>query len=166
MFLDTLTKEELVKVEHLGRLKIFQPGATIIEEGTAGDSFGLILAGHVEVRKRKGDQTEVVLTRLGPCDMIGEIGYLGVPYRSASCIAVDRCEILDFDRKTLDNLMLARPMIGYKIFKGMAEDLARRLDAFDNQILDSIGWSMGKTKKLKRNAFGQWISPTDEKEPV
>ena len=145
MFLDKLTQKELNKVEGVGEHRKYQAGEMIIKEGDSGSSFSLILSGRVEVRKRLGVGQYKALVELGPCDLIGELGFLGAESRTASVVAVTDCELLEFRRDRFEQVVEDYPTVGAKVYRGMAEVLAQRLASNDETLMDTIFWALGRS---------------------
>ncbi|OGV60749.1 MAG: hypothetical protein A2283_14590 [Lentisphaerae bacterium RIFOXYA12_FULL_48_11] len=151
MFLDALTQKEMNKVESSGIHKIFKAGESIIEEGDNGTSFSLILMGRVEVRKRLAVGQHKSLIELGPCDLVGELGFLGAESRTASVVAVTDSELLEFSREAFQKVVDAYPMIGAKVYRGIAEVLAKRLTSNDETLMDTIFWALGRSANKMPN---------------
>ena len=144
MFLDKLNQKELHKVEAVGSALWYPAGAAILEEGDSGTCFGVILVGRVEVRKRLAVGQYKVMLELGPCDLVGELGYLGAATRSASVVALTECQVLEFNRTRFESFIEANPAIGVKIYHGMAAVLAERLALSDETLLDTIFWALNR----------------------
>ncbi len=117
MFLHCLSPEEIALIEGIGEVKKYPQGYYLIEEGGEGSSFILILGGQVEVRKglRGGKYKRLVV--LGQCDLIGEIGFLGVPNRTASVVALEDVEVMEFEREAFNRLIEEHPNIGLKALR-------------------------------------------------
>ena len=146
MILDGLTPAEMEAVEKIGQVRAFKQGELIIEEGKAGATFYLLLSGRVEIRKRLSGGHYKKLVELGPCGVFGEVAFLGVESRSASVIALQDCEALEFDRSETERFMNNNPAIGLKLYRGMARELAGRLAKSDDDMKDAIVWAMGDVK--------------------
>ena len=144
MFLDDLDQNELEQVENIGVLRKSKKGSAVIQEGSPGTSFALIISGRAQVRKdmRVGQHKSIV--ELGPGDLIGEVGFLGVETRSASVVAVSDCDILEFSRESLEALIASQPMIGLKLYRGMARELAGRLVSSNQDLLAATEWALGQ----------------------
>jgi CRP-like cAMP-binding protein len=147
MFLHCLSPEEISLVESIGTVKQYPEGFHLIEEGTTGSSFILILSGTVEVRKGMRGGKYKRLVELGACDLIGEIGFLGVQNRTASVVAVDDVEVMEFERDAFTRLIEMHPTIGMKTYRGIAEELARRLSQSDEDLMDAITWALSQNQK-------------------
>jgi CRP-like cAMP-binding protein len=143
MMFSDLTGKELATVEHAGVVRSFTVNTPIIREGESGDSFYLLVSGRVEVRKELKKGRFKKLVDLGPAEMFGEVGFLGVEKRTASVVVVEDCHVLEFKREAMAKLIKIHPEIGVKIYAGMAKELAERLAKSDDALRDAIVWSLG-----------------------
>lgn len=146
MLFDDLTETELREVEKIGVLKKYGDGDAIIQEGTTGTSFSLIIAGQAEVRKEIKGGRYKTLVKLGPCDLIGEIGFFGINARTASVVAVSDCEVLEFEGARFEKFLFSHSAIGMKVYRGMARELAQRMVKSGEHLLDTIVWALGQSK--------------------
>jgi CRP-like cAMP-binding protein len=88
----------------------------IFSEFEPGDSFYLIQEGRVELVKVIGD-VEKTLDILQPSEMFGEMAILEDSPRSATAIALDNVQVLEFNRQNFDILMAGNPQIALKLLK-------------------------------------------------
>lgn len=134
-------------------VKTFEPGATIIAEGTPADAFYIIASGSVEVFKRM-DDGEVRVARLERGQYFGEIGLLQNTTRTATVRAasdgpvtvmvltqeafLDVVETLDLDSDEIGRLMRKRISTNQLIEavrRLSAEELAGLLPEFEVQTI-------------------------------
>lgn len=146
MILRDLNSDEMAAVEKTGVSKVYAKGAAIIREDDEGSSFFLILEGRVEVRKSIGGDKYKRLVELGPLDIFGEVCFLGVACRSASVLAVESTQVIEFAKDKLEALIVSRPEIGLKLYREIAHELAQRLSAVDGDLKDAIVWALGDSK--------------------
>jgi CRP-like cAMP-binding protein len=147
MIFDDLTPMEMEAVEAAGVLRSFVKGERLVAEKQPGDSFFLLLAGTVEVRKLMDIGQYRKLAELGPCDVFGEICFLGLPSRSASVVATTDGAALEFTRETFAKLVAQHPQIGLKTYRGLARELAQRLARLDDDLRDALMWAISETQK-------------------
>ena len=147
MIFDELTQAELEIVDLAGVPRHYAKGARIVEEEQAGDAFFMIIAGRVEVRKNIVGGQYRRLAELGPCDIFGEICFLGVPNRSASVVALTDGTALEFSRATFAHLVEQHPLIGLKTYRGFARELAQRMAKLDDDLRDALLWALNETRK-------------------
>jgi CRP/FNR family cyclic AMP-dependent transcriptional regulator len=71
--LELLTDDVLREIASLGQLRKFQKNVAIIQEGDAGDSLYIIVAGKVKVYASDDNGREVVIDIFGPGEYVGEM---------------------------------------------------------------------------------------------
>lgn len=112
----TLSGYEKMIVADALRVEYFDPGSTVIEEGTAGDDFYIVEDGEVKCTK---DGVEVS-SRLGSGDFFGELALVTHDRRMASVMAMRKTKCLVLDRKTFKRLL-----------GPMQEHLRKRADLYE-----------------------------------
>jgi CRP-like cAMP-binding protein len=100
----------------------FEPGEMIFAEFEPGDAFYLIQEGRVKLVKVIGD-VEKTLDILQPTEMFGEMAILENSPRSATAIALDKVQVLEFNRQNFDILLSGNPQIALKLLKTFARRL-------------------------------------------
>jgi CRP-like cAMP-binding protein len=96
--------------------KTYRAGEMIFSEFEPGDTFYLIQSGRVELLKLIGD-VEKTLDILGPSEMFGEMAILENSPRSATAIAVDDVEALEFNSQNFEILFLGNPQVALRLLK-------------------------------------------------
>ncbi|NQT94607.1 MAG: cyclic nucleotide-binding domain-containing protein [Lentisphaerae bacterium] len=150
MFLDGIDTDELAKLEALGTFRSYLKGSFIVEDGATGTSFNLVLSGRAEVRKDLNDNQSTAVAELKAFDLIGELGFFGVERRSASVIATENCDVLEFGRDAFTEFSATNPKIGMKIYRNMARILANRLADTDTKLRDAVIWALSCTTVEQR----------------
>ncbi|PZG13140.1 Crp/Fnr family transcriptional regulator [Nonomuraea aridisoli] len=88
-FLSLLTAEEVEAVRAAGRLRKWDRGATVINEGDTSDWVLVLLEGRVKVSSHTDSGTEVVLAVRGPGGILGELSAIDGSPRSATVTALE-----------------------------------------------------------------------------
>ena len=102
----------------------YEEGEVIFDEGDAGDSLFMILAGQVEVLKRFGDERRVV-GLLGAGEYFGEMALLGRDPRNATARALTTLDVLVLPASDFAALAGSLP----EFRRGFEEIARRRADA-------------------------------------
>ncbi|HET6452419.1 MAG TPA: cyclic nucleotide-binding domain-containing protein [Spirochaetia bacterium] len=102
--------------------RTYEPGTAICREGEEGEEMYIIQSGKVRVSKQFAGRTHVVSV-LEKGDFFGEMAIVNRIQRTATVTAIDRVELLVFDREGLQN-MIAR---NTKIALNIIDKLCRRL---------------------------------------
>jgi hypothetical protein len=124
--------DEMVAVIQGLRLLTFDRGGVILREGSAGGSLYTLTSGRVRAFKKDpatGRQNQ--LGDLAEGAFFGEMSILTGQPRMASIVALTRCELLELDRPTLDEITKTHPHV-WNVLREFAEQReasARRLDA-------------------------------------
>lgn len=96
--------------------KTFEPGSVIISEYEPGNCFYLIQSGRVQLVKCvKG--TKKNLDILMPGEFFGEMAILENSPRSATCVAIDTVELLEFTKENFEILITGNPQIAMILIK-------------------------------------------------
>lgn len=96
--------------------KTFEPGSVIIAEYEPGDCFYLIQSGQVQLVKCvKGSKKNLDI--LMPGEFFGEMAILENTPRSATCVAIDQVEVLEFNKENFEILITGNPQIALILLK-------------------------------------------------
>ncbi|MBI4684953.1 MAG: cyclic nucleotide-binding domain-containing protein [Nitrospirae bacterium] len=107
-FLESLPEDEARDLISTLKPQSFSSGQTIIEEGDSGDSIFVIKSGHVLVVAHILGK-EIELATLSEGDVFGEVAFLTGRPRTASVIAADNLEIIEFNRIILEEIFAKYP---------------------------------------------------------
>ncbi len=123
--------DEMVAVIQGLRLLAFDRGGVILREGSPGGSLYTLTSGRVRAFKKDpatGRQNQ--LGDLAEGAFFGEMSILTGQPRMASIVALTRCELLELDRPTLDQITKTHPHV-WNVLREFAEKReadVRRLD--------------------------------------
>ncbi len=93
---------------------------------------------------------------MGCCggDLVGEIGFLGSPSRSANVLVTEAVSVLEFDHERFEKFLDGNPAIALKVYRWIARELAKRLAEGDEQLADAIVWGLGQAEAATGTAQG------------
>ncbi len=117
--LEKLSDPELIAVISAGRHVHLPADWALMSEATPADKAYLIVDGEVSVRKAGAE-----IARLGPGDVIGEIGIVNHKLRTASVVSLTPLEVIHFTREALEKLLTEVPAFG----DALRDTTAERLD--------------------------------------
>ncbi len=115
--------------------KIFMPGGVIIEEGSEGHEFFIVIFGEVNIDKKIGDQQTTVGVRR-PGEIFGEMALLDKEPRSASAVAKSVCHVLCFKRDRFAHLMRSYPSFFISMLKLLNQRLRETSTSY-GQLLEN-----------------------------
>ncbi|NLM00632.1 MAG: Crp/Fnr family transcriptional regulator [Treponema sp.] len=96
--------------------KTFESGSVIIAEYEPGDCFYLIQSGRVQLVKCVNGAKKN-LDILKPGEFFGEMAILENSPRSATCVAIDTVEVLEFSKENFELLITGNPQIALMLLK-------------------------------------------------
>ena len=91
------------------RLLTFEPGDIILSEGEPGDTVFVLATGAVKAFVRNPEGRLRLVREMGEGSFFGEISILSGAPRTATVTAAARCEVLELDRVTLDEIAETHP---------------------------------------------------------
>jgi CRP-like cAMP-binding protein len=118
----------LGSIAKLARERTFAPGETIVAEGEEGVGMYTILSGQVEVLQR-GNRRDILLGRLGPGEVFGELALLTHRRRLATVRATEETRCLILLSITFDKILEHSPDVG----RTLCRTLARWLEEADDR---------------------------------
>jgi PPM family protein phosphatase len=125
--------KELVKVLNHTTLRTVKPTEAVIEEGTEGDEFYIILSGEVEVSK--GGRP---LTVLGPGVHFGEMALVDHAARSATVRARESTRLMVLNRQSFYQLVRTEPVLSSKLLWSFVQVLSIRLRATNEALSGAV----------------------------
>ena len=89
---------------HIATEEMYHDGQIIFEEGSSGDWIYVVLSGSVEISKHVAGK-KVVVHRLQPEEVFGELGFLGNIKRTATARAIGETTVGIIDRAFVELLV-------------------------------------------------------------
>lgn len=134
--------------------RLFGVNQVIIEEGTIARCLYLIergkvrVTGRVELDGRRHIQPG--LCDLGPGEVFGELSLFEAAPRSASVVAVEDSELIEFDTAALAEHFDRHPAQGYVVVKALFGILTTRLRRADRRLETLFAWGL-KVHEIDRH---------------
>ncbi|MGD8367703.1 MAG: cyclic nucleotide-binding domain-containing protein [Desulfobacterales bacterium] len=133
---DPFDRKELNSLVQMSKLKMYEDGECILQEGVADTWLYFLVQGKVRITKE--GQDVAILKRRG--DIFGEMGVIALAPRSASayasgptvCLSTDFSRMDDFDRKN-------KVLMGYVLYRIFSEILVSRLKQTTDELIKIKG---------------------------
>jgi hypothetical protein len=107
---DDFDEAELLEVIHGLQLRSYEPGDVVVVAGDPGDSLFVVATGIVKAFVPTTEGHKLV-REMEEGQFFGEISILTGSERTATVTARTRCELLELDRATLDDIAGRRPRV-------------------------------------------------------
>ena len=125
-----LSNSALEKIEGLFVLRQYPKGSMIILEEEYGDVVFIVKTGTIKITRVNDEGKEVILSLMGPYDIVGELAIIDGEARSANVLAQESCEL--YAIKSEDFLEILRN--NFEISLALMEELAARIRKSDQHI--------------------------------
>jgi len=133
---------ELSQVEYNEFIKAFtkkeiKKDTTLVKEGESGDSAFLLIEGKVSVIKESiyGEDYIVTIIDAKGDEFFGEVNLIDKGKRTSTIKTIEDSVILEIDSKSLYKFTDKNPIIGYKVFKYLSQNIAKHLRKADNDVI-------------------------------
>ncbi len=132
-----LADAELDLIASTARELHYPKGHMVFSEGDQGDFILVVLAGRVKIVLIGEEGRELILTRLGPGSVFGELAVLDGAPRSATAITTEKTVFLQLKKEQLLRIVHQHPSFGTTIMRHMAGNMretnerVRTLSMFD-----------------------------------
>ena len=120
-----LTAEQLGEISALARVRAFAARAVVVNQGEPARALYAILRGRLKVASCGPDGRDTVLGIMAEGEVFGEVALLDGGLRSATCTAVEPCELLVIEREQFLQLLESSPAIAVKLLDVLAQRLRR-----------------------------------------
>jgi ABC-type lipoprotein export system ATPase subunit len=102
-----LTHQQMLKATHNVQPMVFEPGATIVKEGSQGDNFYIVTKGRAEVALKRPGGSDVVVFRPGVGEYFGEVELVrgGANIATVRAVVDAPVEVIALDRQTFMELL-------------------------------------------------------------
>ncbi len=120
-----LDERELSRVAALSRERACGRGQTLVAQGDCSDDLYCIIAGRLKVSSIAHEGNEVLLSLMGPGEVLGELALLDQKPRSANVTAVELCRLLVVPGAPFRALLLEVPTLALKLLQVMATHVRR-----------------------------------------
>lgn len=125
-----LDAEPLAALARSAQLRVFPRGAIVVNAGDEGHGLFVVQRGVLKVFLMDEDGRELTLSIHGPGEYFGELALLDAAPRSASVMALERCELLHIARPTFLALIDAHP----GCMQVLLRNLVRRIRALTDNV--------------------------------
>ena len=115
------------------RLHHYVEGDYVFRESQPRRIFGLIISGHISIRKGMTGRPKV-LTILGPGDSFGEGSILEEYPHSTSAVVLESADVVEFPRENILALAKERPLLYSQLVLAAAQVIASRLRAVNQHV--------------------------------
>ncbi len=137
--LGVLPAEALDDLAKRAKIRNYEAGQVLFNEGDTGDSLHVCRKGSVRIVRIKMEGKEPYnLETINPGEAFGELAVLDPAPRSATAIALDACETVEVWGRDLEAVLDGRPQLSRRMLGTLARSLTEAKEelAAQNNVLD------------------------------
>ena len=120
-----LDEQELAKIRALAQIRFYPARAVVVTQGEPALALFAIVRGRLKVVACGPDGRDTVLGIMGEGEIFGEVALIDGGPRSATCTAVEPCDLLTIERAQFLKLLDESPAISIKLLYVLAQRLRR-----------------------------------------
>ncbi|MCK6573799.1 cyclic nucleotide-binding domain-containing protein [Myxococcota bacterium] len=132
----TLTSEDLPDILRALRPRSMREGETIFRQDDAGEAAYVVETGAVEIRL--GETGELVVARMGPGEVFGELALIDGASRSATAVCVESGTLHRLDKTEFDFLRRNLRPAAYKVLRVLAVTVSERVRETNDHIARAL----------------------------
>ena len=127
---ETLDDECLRPLMQVAMLRSIPRHTVVLNAGDSTDNIYFVLSGALKVQVSDEDGREVILSKLGPGELFGEMGVLDDHPRSATVLAVESSQVVVMGKADFKQCLVDNPDVSLFIMR----NLTKRLRMADRNI--------------------------------
>jgi CRP-like cAMP-binding protein len=120
-----LSDRELTQVGSLALVRTYAARTVVVTQGEPALALFVIVRGRLKVASSGPDGRDTVLGIMGEREVFGEVALIDGGARSATCTAVEPCDLLVIERALFLRLLETSPGISIKLLYVLAQRLRR-----------------------------------------
>lgn len=120
-----LDADQLAKVAALAQVRSYASRAVVVSQGEPARALFAIKRGRLKVSSCGPDGRDTVLGIMAEGEVFGEVALIDGGARSATCTAIEPCELLVIDRLPFLELLEQSPSIAVRLLHVLASRLRR-----------------------------------------
>jgi len=129
----TLDEAGRKEMEGMAEAIDIKPGHIIIQEGTDGDSFCVLLSGKVQVSAIKNGK-QVNLAELGRGAVLGEVALLTGEPRTATVVALEATSLVQFREPGINKILEAYPKVKELLVRVLVHRAKDTIDKLSKEL--------------------------------
>lgn len=121
----SLSDEQLASIATLAQVRTVPARAVVVSQGEPARALFAIVHGRLKVASCGPDGRDTVLGIMAEGEVFGEVALLDGGMRSATCTAIEPCELLLIDRAQFMALLESSPAIAVKLLDVLSQRLRK-----------------------------------------
>jgi CRP/FNR family cyclic AMP-dependent transcriptional regulator len=142
--LNGLDERALASIAALAQRKHYDLRDVVVQQGDPGGELFVIVSGHLKVVSAGAEGRDIALNIMGPGEVFGEISLLDGEPRSATAVAIDRCELLAIRREPFMRFLESSPRTAIELLRVLTFRVRRLTERSDDVAFLRVGGRLAK----------------------
>jgi CRP-like cAMP-binding protein len=155
-----LSPDQLAKIAALASVRHYLAREVVVTQGDPAHSLFAIVRGRLKVSSCGPDGRDVVLGIMSEGEVFGEIALLDGGLRSATCTAIEGCELLAIDRAPFLQLLEQTPSIAVRLLHVLSGRLRRLSQRSEDAAFLDVPSRLARSLLDLASRFGERSSST------
>jgi len=154
-----LSAEQLGKIAALAQVRTYAGREVVVNQGDPARALFAIMRGRLKVVSCAPDGRDTVLGIMAEGEVFGEVALLDGGVRSATCTAIEPCELLVIDRAQFMELLEKSPGIAVGLLHVLAARLRRLSQRSEDAAFLDVPSRLARTLLDLATRFGEKRRP-------
>src|SRR6188768_15347 len=150
-----LSADQLDKIAALAQVRSYTGREVVVNQGEPARALFAIIRGRLKVASCGPDGRDTVLGIMAEGEVFGEVALLDGGLRSATCTAIEPCELLVIDRVQFMELLESSPAISVKLLDVLAKRLRRLSQRSEDAAFLDVPSRLARSLLDLANRFGE-----------
>ncbi len=120
-----LPEEDVASIAEVATTRALRPREALFGKDDPSAQIFVVVSGRLKVVTTSDDGDDLMFCVVGAGEVLGEVGVLAGRLRTATVLAMEKCELLVIDSREFQPLLRKRPDIAVELLIVLAERLAR-----------------------------------------
>ena len=127
----------------------------LFHKGDAGSQVYVVVSGKLKALTTSLEGDDVVFSILGPGEVFGEIALLGETPRTATVVAIERCELMVIDRRDFLALLKRHPDAAIRLLQLLAVRVKRVSELVEDTLFLNLPVRLAKKLLALARVYGE-----------
>jgi len=150
-----LDERELAQIGALAQVCFYPARAVVVTQGEPALALFVIMRGRLKVVSYGPDGRDTMLGIMGEREVFGEVALIDGGARSATCTAVEPCDLLVIERSLFLKLLDESPAIAVKLLYVLAQRLRRLSQRSEDAAFLDVPSRLARTLLDLATRFGE-----------
>jgi len=153
-----LSDSEIEVLFEATRTHTLEPREELFHKGDEGSHVYLVIRGKLKALTTSEDGDDVVFSIMSIGELVGEIGFLGSPTRTATVSAITESELLGIDRRDFLAFLKAHPEASITLLSVLAERIKRISELVEDTLFLNLPIRLAKKLVHYASIYGDEVA--------